>query len=522
MTQRWAIGAIALLSAAVFWPAVGGPFLQWDDVGNIVTNPHLAGWSWDSLRWMWSTHHQGPYQPLSWMSLAFDRQVWGLQPLGFHLTSIALHAVNACLLLTILQRLGFSTAAACLGALFFAVHPQRVESVAWITERRDVLSGCLALLSYHAYVRDRRGQAFAWFTAALLAKATAVGMVWVFIATDLWRGRRAWGEKAAVALIALAFGLWNLQGYHDLGILQSRYGLGERLLLAAHNVCFYVEKMVWPWPLWPYYELPERMADLGFVLPLRAGLALMAGVLVFSVYRRWPAVALGWGVYVLMIAPMSGLAQNGQQVAADRYTYLAMLPFAVGFAALSERGPRWRLGGLAAIAILAGLCVQQSRIWRSDEALWRHTVRHAPETSLAQFNLGALRLRAGDPAGARPFLDRGVQLRPLDVDMRLKRAVAAEGTGDLATAEEDYRWILARHPVHAYAANNLALLYARQGRLADALALLQQVTAAHPEFAEAHFNLGALWMQRGRTREGRQALKRAIALNPELAGRLPR
>jgi len=321
------------------------------------------------LHWMFTTLHGGHYQPLSWVTLAVDHALWGMNPTGYHLTSLLLHTLTAVAvyagLLALLARTPTRSThlAAALGALFFAVHPLRVESVAWITERRDVVSGLFFVLTLLAYLRMQHTAGAArrrWllaslgaFTLSLLSKAWGITLPAVLLALDLsplgrlpgasGRARtRVLVEKLPWAMLAAAGAVVAFAAQHRIEAMRtlSDHGPLERTLQAAYGICFYLWKTLAPVNLSPLYILPD---DLSLTMPRFAVpllLVVVATVAALLAWRRHPWVLAAWIAYVAILSPVLGIAQTGPQLAADRYTYLASLPLAALFAAAVARAPR--------------------------------------------------------------------------------------------------------------------------------------------------------------------------------------
>jgi tetratricopeptide (TPR) repeat protein len=400
---RWAALALVVLTIVAFSPALSGEFVNWDDQQLLLDNDQYRGWSADQLGWIFTTTYGGHYQPLTWLSYAIDWHLAGDDPLLFHVTNLALHVVAALAFFVVARQLlrragpivchgvasgGVTEHAILVGsfaaAAFFAVHPLRVESVAWITERRDVLSGALLLPAVACYLRataqaDRR-RYLRWMAAAvvlyvfsLLAKAAGITLAFVLLVLDVypvrrvrWRGRdaapaRAETEKDAPRIAAdtatttdapeLPSASWRQIAVEKLLFLvpamavagialsaQSAAGalwtydlhpLGLRIAQAFYGLVFYVQKTLVPWPLLPLYEQPPgaRAGDLEYVLSA----ALVVGVLVLLVLlrRRVPALLAAAACYLLFLAPVLGIAQSGPQLVADRYSYLSCLTWAV-------------------------------------------------------------------------------------------------------------------------------------------------------------------------------------------------
>jgi len=311
--REWALALIpAAVTLAVFLPILGNGFVNWDDQANLLDNLHYRGLGWSHLRWMLTTAHLGHYIPVTWLSLALDYTVWGLNPVGYHLTSALLHAANALLVYRLASAL-FTAAdpgtsawwdirrGAMAAALVFALNPQRVESVAWATERRDVTMGLFALLTVLAYLRavreggdGRLDRRWYWtsvglFALALLSKSLVIGLPLVLFVLDLYplrrrppahprgMGRVVWLgliEKWPFLALSSAVGILTLALGAQRGNMTAldALGLGQRLALTTYGLVFYLEKAVVPWPLSPLYTLfqPVRPWDPIYLGPMVA------------------------------------------------------------------------------------------------------------------------------------------------------------------------------------------------------------------------------------------------------------
>src|SRR3990172_8049348 len=276
---------VAQLAFVAFLPALRGEFVLWDDDTNFLKNTAWRGLGWDELEWMLTTPHKGQLIPLSWLTLGLDYRLWGLHPSGFHLTSLILHAANAALVYAVALRVG-----AGLAALLFALHPLRVESVAWITERRDVVSGLFYLLALLAYLFERRRLALGAFALGLLAKAIVVSLPVVLLLLDVWPLRRlGWAdlrrapwrvpalrEKLPFVLLAAAgsaSAVWAMvvgSGRTPPSLL----GLVSRVAISFFSTAFYLWKTLWPLGLSPLYELPVPFDPWGWPNLLAAAVPL--------------------------------------------------------------------------------------------------------------------------------------------------------------------------------------------------------------------------------------------------------
>jgi protein O-mannosyl-transferase len=529
-------GAALLVSALAilpFLPTLEGQFLNWDDGINFVTNPGFRGLGWAQLRWMATTTLLGHWIPLTWLSLGVNYVLGGLDPWGYHLGNLLLHAANAAVLYVIAKRLLARAWAAAVpepaliggaafAALLFAVHPLRVESVAWITERRDLLSGLFFLAAVWAYlraVRDApaprpgwRALSLAAFTAALLSKASTLMLPAVLLLLDVYPlGRRARGVRALVrekvpyfALAALAAVIallaqrsgWAMTSYGDVG-------LPGRLALMAYSFTFYPWRWLWPVELSPMYELPVTVHPFGwrFLLPLAAFPVIT--VALYAVRRRWPAGLAAWVYSALVVLPVSGAVHSGFQLAADRYSYLSGLGFAVlagGAVVLAQQAAdsgRLRRGLAAAlmatvvvvVVLLGAGTWRQSRVWHDSETLWRWAVSVDPECALCHNNLGSA-LAVGAPSN------------PIAV----------------AEAETHFWRAIALRPERDEPYNNLGGTLALQGRLDESAAAFREFLSRRPNVGSAAAALGSIYVRQDRFSEAIPLLRRGLHLDPRLEG----
>ncbi len=467
--------AVFFAVAAVFAFLPPARFLQWDDAKNLLDHDRWRGLSWEHLKWMWGTRHYGPWQPLSWFSWAVDWTLWGLNPEGFRRTNILLHALTASFVYAIGRR-QFTREAGLAAALFFALHPLRVESVVWITERRDVLSGLFSVVSVWAWFENKRSWSLFSFVLAVLSKGTAVAVIpFIFF---LERG--AWKKLGGHVLVGLFAAAMNLRGFSTGDLRGLELSVADRLLLMLNSAWFYLAKTALPLGLSPYYALPLDPAVIARYAASGAALGLLVTAACF--HKRIRAWALpAWLAYLCALAPVSGLLQNGRQAAADRYSYLACLPFALLFGHAAGRRPAL----LAVLPLLAALTVRQAGFWRDDVALWTRAVAVEPEAYLARSNLSVALLSAGRGGEAVAHLEKAIALEPRDAEARA----------------------------------NLGAVLAARGETARAAAVWEELAVLRPrdpKFAGARYNLGVLLRRAGREQEGLARQREAFVLDPSL------
>ncbi|OGK80186.1 MAG: hypothetical protein A2X52_04375 [Candidatus Rokubacteria bacterium GWC2_70_16] len=529
--------AICLLSLLAFLPALQAGFVNWDDTANLLNNPHFRGLGWTQLTWMFTTTLMGHYIPLTWLSLGVNYALGGMEPRGYHLGNLLLHAANAGLFYLVARRLlaaGFATRAesvawgAAVSALVFGVHPLRAESVAWVTERRDVLCGLFYLLAVLAYLRGvegggrirRRWRALSClaFGAALLSKAMAMTLPATLLLLDLYPLRRTglgWKallrEKApyaglgllgaAAAVVALSRGA-TVTGYGE-------YGLAARVALVGYTPWFYPRAMLWPVGLSPLYEIPGWVnpVEWRFLGPMVA-VALTTAILV-ALRRRWPAGLAAWAHSAIVLLPVSGIVHAGYQLAHDRYSYLSGLGFALlAGAALVWTAGAARAGRVApwvprALAVAAALAVlgwgagawRQTRIWQSSESLWQAALAADPECALCNNNMGAaiVRSRQAGPAPLRlaeAHFRYAILLRPERADPYHNLGALLAGQKRYHEAEWALRTYMRLSPAAPDGPLRLGMLYADQGRYAEAIESLDRALQLRAEYPEARAERG--------------------------------
>ena len=513
---------IAVVTALVFAPALGGEFV-FDDPYILFGKADYRGFGARQLRWMFTSAHLGHYHPLTWLSFAVDHRLYGDTPWGYHLTNLLLHALNAvlvyALLLELLRRSTAAppqasdrTVAAALGALLFALHPLRVESVAWVTERRGLLAGLFSLVTVGAYlrmhdagrVRGRWGAvSFGAFVLAVLAKASSMTVPVVLVVLDAYPLRRAaarpWpqlvAEKVPYFVLAAATAVWAAAAQRAGGAMWSlaEHGVAGRLVQSAYGVGFYTWKMLVPMALSPLHALQSHDPWAPGALALAAG-AVLVTLALCALRARWPAGAAAWLSYLVMLAPTLGLAQSGMQVVAERYTYVAVVPLvallAGGLQATLARGHRLAVV-LAACGVLAALAAAsraQIAVWHDLRSLWERVVAVDPRSADGWQNLGIVRLSAGDTPGALADLDRAVAVAPDYAPAFHARGTVRDILHDVAGARADYDRAIALLPAWPNPYNYRGNLRLAQGDVAGALSDYDQVLALVPDHTEARYN----------------------------------
>jgi Tfp pilus assembly protein PilF len=550
--RRLAAALLAAVTLAVYLPAARNGFVSYDDPVYVTSNAHvLAGPTAACLRWSLTATDGGSWHPLTWWSHMLDAALYGPRPGGHHLTSALIHAVSAGALLLLLAGATGALAPALLAAALFALHPLHVESVAWVSERKDVLAGLLwmaALLSHVAWVRRpaRAGylRTLGIFALALAAKPMAVTLPLVLLGLDFWPlgrlrpdpRRAAAGlllEKAPFLLLSAAAAAATMRTQLGAGAFEPLADvpapfvatlLGTRLANAAYSAAWYLAKAVWPAGLAVFYPFPAHSLPAWGVA---GALALLAAVTVAAVRARRgaPWLAAGWWWYLVTLLPVVGLVQVGGQARADRYTYLPLVGVFVmaawsGRAAVAGR-PGLRAGlalaAVAACAACAVLTVREIGFWRDSGTLFRRALAVTGENHLAHRVLGDDARARGAFVEAEQEYRAALALAPRSPGAHNRLGLALSAQGRLAEAVAEYRAAVRLGPAFAEAMSNLGVDLTALGELAEAEARLREALALAPGRAEIWCNLGDALARQGRAAEAAEAWRRALALDPGLA-----
>jgi tetratricopeptide (TPR) repeat protein len=564
---------VALASAFVFLPALRNGFVLWDDDRMFIENQHFRGLGWRQLQWMLTTFHIGHYMPVTWLSFGLDYLLWGMSPVGYHATNVLLHGANAALVYLVALRLlarvmaptGEATAAlragAAVAALLFGLHPLRAESVAWATERRDVLSALFYLLAVWCYLRARDGRrpedgpeprwygaCLGSFILALLAKSMAVSLPVVLLVLDAYplrrwlsrqvdggarlgpTTRRVWLEKVPFVLLALAAGViaWYALAASGNARMVADVTWRGRAAMAVYGLAFYLWKTALPVGLSPLYERYGLIETLAVPVVSSALVVVLLTTLAIAWRRRWPALVAIWVSYVAILLPVLGIVPNGHQVAADRYTYLACLGWALLAGAAVVRGLEWRGRlpfGLRAPALVTGVAVvalatlgtlswDQTRVWRDSESLWTHALALDPRSAVAYNNLGAVRSGQRRSEEALALFQTAATLKPDYAAAHFNWGHAVADRGRLDEAIGHFQDAVRLDPRYAPPHNDWGLALVRLGRPAEAVEHFGEALRLNPDFATAESNWGLALLGQGRSAEAKARFARAIALDP--------
>ena len=571
--------ALVALIVAVFATVRHHDFVDYDDPTFITGNAGVRqGLTIESVRWAFSpaNAYAATGGPLTWLSHMLDVELFGMTPGPQHIANLLLHAINSLLLMGLLWRLTGAIGRSVVVAALFAVHPLHVESVAWISERKDLLSTMFWLLTtfaYTAYTRRpgiiRYAGVFVLLTLGLMAKPVLATLPFTLLLLDFWPLARAplsWSDRRRwlmfavekLPLLAPAIGamLMTISAQRQIGAVSSAATLSWtfRLSNAAVSYLTYLRKMVWPGDLAVFYPYPPHISMLATCL---AALALVAmSVIAWRSARTRPYVTFGWFWYVGTLIPMIGLVQVGSHAMADRFTYVPLIGIFIivvwGAAELFSSLPRGRQISATAAVVAVAACATAARAqvntWRNSEALWtqalavtegnfrghagmaeiaagrgeldsaiahyKEAVRLAPDAPDWHVNLGLLLIRKGQFADAAAEFRGALQLRPDDPETHNNLGAMLSRLGATRDAIAHYRRALELRPAYPLARRNLGLALASGGDVAAGLAECLEALRQSPDEAPWHYEAAAMLLSLNRPAEAMAQLQATLRLAP--------
>jgi Flp pilus assembly protein TadD len=573
---------LLLMSAtfALYGRAIGYPFIEhYDDESYITGNSHVqAGLTRQTIAWALTSTEQSNWHPLTWLSHALDCEIYGLNPSGHHFTNILLHAINVMLLFLLLRRATGATGRSALVAALFAVHPYNVESVAWIAERKNVLSMLFFLLTLGAYgwyalkpSLRRYALVATLFALGLAAKPMVITLPCVLLLLDYWPLRRieGWGprdrgdESLAIPqvrfsrlvleklpLLALSAGSAVITMIAQRTAMHLVLPVGIRLENAVYAYAMYVWKAFWPVRLAVFYPHPGATLA-GWQVGLAALFVIAISTVVWHERSSRPYLVTGWLWYLGTLVPVIGLIQVGEQGMADRYAYLPLIGiFVMGVWSadeLAERrhtaiGMRVKISGIV-LAVLAAFTWEQVPYWRSSYDLWSNAVNVTKDNFTADLNLGVALITSDRASEAVPHLQDAARIKPGDASIHLTLAGALQLSDHPREAIPEYLTAIQLEPGSSMPARvyeDLGKAYERTGNYKDALVAYNRALSIDPQqestqraLASLHlseamrnaaespsggnfFLLGQLLQKAGRIVPARAAYEQALELDPKL------
>ncbi len=560
--KRWLVTGICAGLIALVWFVFGQtikfPFVNFDDPEYVYEVPEInSGLSLHNVAWAFTHWPATNWFPLKNISLMLDFQFFGSNPGAFHLTNVVLHTATAVLLLLVLWRMTGRIWLTAFVAAIFAIHPLRAESVVWIEERKDVLSGLFFMLTLAAYLHYGRKPSIAryvtmsiLFAAGLLSKPMLVSTPFILLLLDYWpldrnqrseiRGQRSedggqrfetetWlklvVEKLPLFAFSIGVAILTSRGIAPAHSAADQLPFLTRIGNAFVSYLVYIWQIIWPANLGVFYPYPQNGLPL-WQPAVAAAILLVVTVLVFALRKSRPYLIVGWLWYLSMLLPVIGLVQVNLQAHADRYTYLPQIGLYLMIAwGVADLSATWRYRtqtvGVASIVAIAALAVTaraQASYWRDSETLWNHTMAVTKDNYFAHASLADLLMRRDRLAEAIAHSEEALRIRPGDADAQNNLGLALLQTGDVQRAAAHLEKALAIDPGHMNAEVNLAWILAtapdestRNG--ARSVQLVEDVAlrAGHPN-AIVLRTLAVAYAETGRFSDAIETAQQAIAI----------
>jgi protein O-mannosyl-transferase len=536
---------LAGATLAVYLRAIPQGFVHIDDPVYVTGNSHvLTGFSFQNLRWSFVGFHGGNWFPLTWLSLMLDAEVFGDRAAGFHFTNVALHAANAVLLFALLARATGSRGKSAFVAALFALHPLHVESVAWISERKDVLSvffGLLSLLAYVQYTRRRKWGIWAasilLFLCSLMSKQTLVTLPFLLLLLDYWPLQRSpeWRETTAVpyvprlilekipyfALSAVFCMIAVFAQQRAIGTITG-FPIGLRALNSVVVYATYLRQAVIPYDLAVFYPYPQSIPLDTAIVAVLALLVITAATLLGI--RKLPFLFIGWAWYLGTLVPMVGIVQIGVQRMADRYTYfpligvfLAITWFAAHVLRNTASGARLiAVAGAVVLALLSVTTFVQIGYWGDSVALYGRGLELAPGNPDLMSWVGVMLISRKDTKEGLRLLETACQKDSSNSRIHFAYALALQKLGRLDEAAEQYRQTLVLDDTDAEAHSNLAVILSARKDYGDAKQQLLRAIQVDPDYVNAYINIGVVCMALGQYADAITLSQRALEIDPSL------
>jgi Flp pilus assembly protein TadD len=536
---------LAAVVFAVYFPVLHYGFVDYDDGDYFFNNAHVqGGFSRANVSWAFTSSEAVNWHPLTWLSLMLDAQLFGQGAAAPHLVNVVLHAANSILLFLLLRRLTGARWQSTAVAMFFAVHPLHVESVAWVSERKDVLSGFFALLTllcYERYVRAEGRQprqkwvfyslAILLFACGLMSKPMLVTLPFVMLLLDFWPlGRftmaslpRLLLEKVPFILLSAAASVATFLVQHQGGAVTSlnRFPLSLRIENAFISYARYLGKTFWPIDLATPYPAPEYRPAVVVVLAVTLFIGLCAVALMAG--KKFPFVFAGWFWFAGMLVPVIGLVQVGPQSMGDRYMYLPLIGILViivwgaGELSAKYRPPRLLIPAIAVILLLA--CAVRARnqvgAWRDSGTLFGHAMAVTDKNYFSALSLGAWYAKIGQTEQSLHYYYEAARVSPGDASDLYDAANAFAKLGHWPEAIDIYHRALQAAPNDPDILNNLGFALAQNHQLPEATACFRDVLKLEPNSVEAHNNLATILFAQGNYQGAAQEYQSALKIKPD-------
>jgi Flp pilus assembly protein TadD len=537
------VAILFVCTIVAYIPALRADFVSYDDGVYVTENAQVqSGLNPDSVRWAFANGHSGNWQPVTWLSHMFDCELYGQAPWGHHLTNVILHGANTVLLFLLLRRITGNAFPSLFVATVFALHPLHVESVAWVSERKDVLSTFFAMLTLMAYARyvaqSSRLQyvlSISWLALGLMAKPMLVTMPCVLLLLDYWplerhakpsvrNTLRLLLEKLPHFALAFALSLVTLWVQREAQAMSSLEALplDMRVKNALYSYVLYPMKAFWPVNLAAYYPHPKE--SLTWIAAGLAAAVLVAVTLtVILLRKRSPFLPVGWFWYLGSLVPVIGIIQVGRQGLADRYMYFPIIGLTIMVAwgltqlASTRAIPKWTLRclGTAAAVAMAWCTWVQAGYWRDTETLFRHALAVTEDNEVAERGLAKTLIVEERYAEALPHLLRAIELDPLYAENHYHLGIIHQSIGPPDVAITHFRRAIELDPKYSQAYNNLGVTLMGIGRYHKAEQVIAKAVETDPDNSEAVANYAGVLVAVGKHAEAESRLRPLLEQSPD-------
>lgn len=546
---------------AVYGQVIQSQFVSLDDYLHVVDNPQVRkGITLQGLRWAFTTNHAGNWQPMTWLSHMLDCELYGLNPAGHHMTNLQFHILNTLLLFFVLLQMTGAVWRSAFTAALFAIHPLHVESVAWISERKDVLSaffGLLAIIAYQGYVKKlyimNYSLVMLFFCLGLMAKPMLVTLPFVLLLLDYWPLNRFQHSKQALqsdirvslqkqrlfrlilekipllipVAISILLTLWSQKSYQAIRSLEI-YPVNIRIANAMVTYVLYIIKGFWPVNLAVFYPHPAGTLQWSQMFGA-AFLIIVASIWAVRMSRRYAYLAVGLFWYLGTLIPVIGLIQVGEQGMADRYTYIPLIGIFIiiawGVADLVDKwGYKKMILGIAAgmsIFSLAVVAWVQVGYWKNNMTLFKRAINVTKYNWLAHNSLGVALSKSGKFDEAMYHFHKALSIRPKDAMAYNNLGSTLAMKGELDGAVLNFKKAVAIAPRYVNALDNLGKALFSQKKYEEAGFYYRRSLQIKPDAANTHYNLGKLLHEQGKVEEAENYFKEAVRINPEYKKMLP-
>lgn len=522
---------LVLIVGLSFSPCLKADFVNWDDDHHVFDNPQVKTTSVSNTVSIFQTAVNKTYIPLTTLSFNIEHFFFGLNPFVYHLNNLLLHILICLLIYRLFCRMGFGSMTAFFAALLFGIHPMHVESVAWITERKDVLYTLFylaGLIQYCRYIQTGNKKAWAWCVCAgflsLLAKPMALSYPLVLLLFD-WFFKRKWNFSILLEKVPFLFFAPIVWLTYSLNIKANDHSYLESFLIWIWSFSFYIEKFFFPAVLTPLYALPYPISITNpqYLITLSVGLAAVLAVLYYRKDRWLVFAALYYVLSIFFLLRTSDVTKNlGPSIVADRFMYLPSLGICLWlalFAADQFKKPQSfpKILIAAVIGLLFFQTFQQCRIWQNDHSLWSHQLKHEQRVPLAYNSYAVALSKMKDDTGALAALDKAIKLKPDYARAYYNRGHIYIRFGKYEEALKDLDSAILYNPIHFGALLDRGTTYGRLGKYNEALKDLNTAAALEPNNSEVFNNRGIVHRKLGQLQSALEDLNHALALNPRSA-----